>query len=286
VGSDVKTLRVGDEVYGAHVKKPLNALEMPGYCSEFVVTPESYLMIKPRHLSFEEITAVYISALTAYQSIKRGLELMPPGSSLEGKTVFVPGALSATGAPGSQLLKNVYGAKKLIATVSTPKIPLVEEYLPGVFDEIVDYKKQNVVETVGKGTVDFIYNTQWTLTSLFPILKPDSGVVMSIASVPTSDTLRSVIGPDRIPFWLAWIPDLIQLWYAWKLRGTNIKYEFLSGSPSIREDMEHVGEIIATGKIKAVMTVVNLSDINAVREGCQKVISGKGGIGALVIKIV
>lgn len=75
-------------------------------------------------------------------------------------------------------------------------------------------------------------------------------------------------------------------WYDWKLRGTNVQQDFVSGNPGDREDLEAFGEWVSSGKIKSVMTVVSIDDIEAVRRECEKVSTGKGGFGKLVIKLV
>ena len=75
-------------------------------------------------------------------------------------------------------------------------------------------------------------------------------------------------------------------WYRWKLRGTGAGYDFVSGNPGIRADLERAGELIADGKIKAVTTVVPFDDIKAVRKACDRVYTGKGGVGSLAIEIV
>ncbi|RWA05759.1 hypothetical protein EKO27_g9346, partial [Xylaria grammica] len=177
---------------------------------------------------------------------------------LEGKTVFVPGALSGTGSVAIQLLKNHYGVGRLISTVSTGKLPLVERYLPGLVD-------------------------QWDLLGAFPLANPRTGVVVSIASAPHPALFREML--PTAPFWIFWALAVAQWYYAFKLRGTNIKYTFVSGNFGVREDAERTGEFIATGKVKAVKRVVDLEDIEAVRKGCEQVYKGKGGIGKLVIKI-
>ena len=207
-----------------------------------------------------------------------------PGGTLEGKTVFMPGGLSATGSIGAQMIKNVFGAKRLVTTVSTPKIPLVEQYLPGIFDEVIDYKTQDVVQQVGQGKADFVYNTQWDLTGVLPIANPDHGVVVSIASIPPARVLRRVIGPEYVPFWVGWLLALVQLWYGWKA-GSKIKRDFVSGDLLNREDLESVGELVATCKIKALVSVVDFADLEAVRQACTQVSTGKGGFGKLVLKV-
>lgn len=243
------------------------------------------MLPKPPHLSFEEAASLSGYAVTAYQTIRRGLVLAGE-DSLEGKTVFIPGALSGGGFATIQIAKNVFGAEKIISTVSTPKMQLVEHYLPGLVDQLIDYTTTNVKDVVSNGSVDFMINTQWdTLSPGIPLLNPRTGVLMSIASIPPSSLLKELMGPDMVPWWLGWVLDLVQLWYAFKLRGTNIKYEFVSGNPEIREDLEKTGEFIATGKVKGVFRVVDLSDLKSVREECEKVNSGKGGLGRCVIRV-
>ena len=284
VGSGVKSLRVGDAVYGMHHQHPLFPLRPPGFCSEYAVTHASSLCLKPPGLSFDDAAGLAGHTLTAYQALK--LAMAAAGvDSLEGKTVFMTAALSATGAAGAQMIKHGFGAARLISTVSTPKLPLVEQYLPCVVDQVVDYTTQDVVRAVGRGTVDFVYNTQWDLVGTFPLLKPATGVVVSIASIPPPHVVKSLMG-SVAPRWMLWLLGAAQYWYAWKLRGTDVKLVFQSGDAGKREDVERTGEMIAQGKIKAVSTVVPLEDIAEVRRRCEMVATGKGGLGALVIKIV
>lgn len=291
VGSDVTSLKIGDAVYGLIFKHGQAELEKPGFASDFAVVPADLLLVKPANVSFEEVTAIFPGGLTAYQCLLRYFELtsQPANSMLEGKTVFMPGALSATGSIGAQVIKNIFKADRLVSTVSTPKVPLVDDYLPGVVDKIIDYKTENIVESVGRGTVDFVFNTQWDLISTFPLAKTDTGAVVSIASIPSAATLRKMFGPagfGRITPLVICFSNLAYMWYNWKLRGTNIKQDFVSGNAGNREDASRVNEWIAAGKLKAVMTVVNIDDLEAVREACGKVATGKGGLGGLIIKLV
>jgi NADPH:quinone reductase-like Zn-dependent oxidoreductase len=184
-----------------------------------------------------------------------------------------------------QVARNYFGAEKIISTVSTPKMDSVEKYLPGMVNQLYDYKTQDVVKLIGSGTVDFALNTQFTtLNECIALLKPD-GILMSIASLPKSDVILETLGPKLFPAWLGWILDFLQLWYTWKLRGTNIKYEFVSGDPGIREDMRVVTDMVAQGKVKPIFTAVSLDDLEEVREACERVRVSKGGLGKLVIRI-
>ncbi|KAK1636288.1 alcohol dehydrogenase [Colletotrichum phormii] len=268
VGTEVKNLKVGDAVYGLCFTRPASSIPDPGFCSDF-----------------EEAASLPGYTVTAYQTIKRGLVLARE-ESLEGKTVFVPGALSGGGFSAIQVALNVFGAKKIISTVSTPKMGLVEQYLPGMVDQLIDYTTTDVGSVVPKGSVDFMFNTQWnTMGPGIPLLTPETGILMSIASIPPPTLMKEVLGPSMVPFWVGWLLNLAQLWYLFLLRGTNIKHEFVSGNPEIREDLEKAGEFIATGKVKGVFRVVDLAELKSVRDECEKVNSGKGGIGRYIVRV-
>ncbi|OBR10391.1 putative Alcohol dehydrogenase [Colletotrichum higginsianum IMI 349063] len=285
IGSEVKRFKVGDAVYGLNIARPIFSGPDPGFCSEYAIVQERMMLPKPAQMSFEEAASLAGYTVTAYQCIKQGLALAGE-ESLEGKTVYIPGALSGGGSSTIQVAKNVFGAAKIISTVSTPKLGLVEQYLPGLVDQLVDYTTTEIGDVVPKGSVDFMVNTQMsTLSSGIPLLRPQTGVVVSIASIPPSSVFKEMVGPGVVPFWLCWLLDLTQLWYKWKLRGTNIQHQFVSGDSEKREDNEKAGEFIATGKVKGVFRVTNLSDIEAVREECGKVNTGKGGLGRCVVRI-
>ncbi|KAH8200388.1 hypothetical protein TruAng_005417 [Truncatella angustata] len=288
VGSNVTNFKPGDAVYGMAFGRPMEFDRLSGFCSQYCIGREKLFLHKPPHISFEEAGGLLSFTLTAYESLQLGAKHMAShGKKLEGSTVFVPGALSATGSICIQLLKNVFGVSKVIATVSTSKIPLVEKYLPGLVDQVVDYKlTRKLTDVIPAGGVDFAYNTQWnTLESVVPLMNKDTGVIVSIASIFPSRLLKLALGP-ALPFWVGWIADLAQLYYRWLVWGTNIKLDFVSGNGENRELVEKTAEVIALQKVKCVMRIVNLENIEAVRVACDEVYTGKGGIGKLVVKIV
>ena len=283
------SFKVGDAVYGLTFKHGEFPPVAPGFASEFVVAPSDTMILKPPSLTFEDAAALAGSTVTSYQVVRRFFELtgQPTDGSatLEGKTVFLQAALGGSGSVAAQVFKNVYGASKIITTVSTAKVPLVERLLPGVVDKVIDYKKQDVAQEVGK--VDFVFNTQWELTKSFSLAK-SGGVVLSIASVPGEETVRSMLGTQKVRFQslLFLVSRLAFWWYNWKLRGTNIKHDFVSGNMGDREALERSGEWVAAGKVKAITTVVDFPDLDAIRAECQKVADGKGGVGKLVIRVI
>lgn len=286
VGSAVNKLKVGDHVYGAYIEKPMFRKPPAGFAAEYALAEQDYLLPKPAHLTWEEAASISTVVVTSYQAWRRAMQLMGV-QSLEGKTVYIPAGLSSTGSMAAQVAKNVLGAEKVITTVSTAKMELVERYMPGVYDQVIDYTTQRPRDQVPRGSVDVMYNTQWdSMDEGIPMINPKTGVLVSISSVPGKETVRTVLGADKFPWWMGVLLDLAQLFYKWKLRGTNIPHELVSGSVEIREDLEAAGEIVALGKVKSVMRVAELGDLEAIRKGCGEVVSGKGGIGKLVVKIL
>ncbi|KAI0160554.1 alcohol dehydrogenase [Xylariaceae sp. FL1272] len=286
IGTEVKRFRPGDEVYAMDVGgRPFDFTHNPGLASQYAVCSEDIVVSRPSHISFEDAASLPGCTVTAYQCIERGLELLRENGvtdGLKGKTAFVPGALSSTGSIMIQLLRNEYGVKRIISTVSTAKLPLVEQYLPGYVDQLVDYTvHKQLTDAIPAGSVDLVLNTQWDLFKTFPLVNPKKGVVISIASLPHPALLREMI--PNLPFFVFWLLSAAQWYYAFKLRGTNVKYEFVSGNFGPRETVDKVGEFIAIGKVNAVTRTVDLEDLEAVRKACDQVATGKGGIGKLVV---
>lgn len=292
LGTAVSAFQIGDAVYGLTYKHGEFPPRAPGFASEFVVVPADTMLPKPPHVSFEDAAALAGSVVTSYQVVRRYFELtgQPTDGSatLEGKTVFLQAALGGSGSVAAQVVKNVYGAKRVVATVSTEKVAMVGALLPGVVDQVIDYKTEDVVEAVGRGAVDFVFNTQRDVVKTFALANPETGAVLSIASVPGKKTLRSFLGTSKVPFqWLLFLVSrLAYVWYDWNLRGTKIRHDFVSGDMGDREAIERAGEWVAAGKVKAIATVVDLDDLQAVRAECQKVADGKGGVGKLVIRVL
>lgn len=290
VGSGVQSLRVGDAVYGMGLKRPMAsaiANGAAGWCAEYAITTADLLLVKPSQLSFEQAASGLSNLVTAIQSTRTCMQLSPgafPDQTLEGKTVLITAGLGASTSIAAQYAKNVMGAKKVITTVSTAKVPLLDQLLPGIFDQVVDYQTENLVSKIGEGKVDFLYNSRIDVMSYLPVMKQDS-VIAPILGLPTPELFEQMMGASTVPFWIKWILALAQLYYKWKLSGTNIKMQFVSGDVGIREDLERAGEIMATGKVKTIQTVVAFDDLEAIKKGCEQARTLKGKLGQLVVKL-
>ena len=235
---------------------------------------------KPSSLTFTEASAIPLAGLTALQCMQKAESLLPGG--LKGKTVFVPAGLSGTGSFAVQLAKNVFGAGKVITTLSTGKIARGKE-LFGSDVQIIDYTKENVVAAIGKGTVDYMFDCTGQTTSVLSVLKK-GGVIVSIATLPSGDQMAKDM-PD-MPFFIRTLLNLANWFLTWWVGRAGVKYLYMFMSPSA-EGLNNYATWVKEGKVTPVVgRTAKLSDIDAVRKGCKEVFDGKGGIGKFVIEIV
>jgi NADPH:quinone reductase-like Zn-dependent oxidoreductase len=184
-----------------------------------------------------------------------------------------------------QLAKNVFGAGKVITTLSTGKIPKIKEYLKkSTPDTIVDYTKENVNEAIGKGNVDFMFDTMKGATAALPVMKKKTGVIVSVSTSGSGTVLKKNHAPD-LPSYLVMLLNIIDWFYTTYIGWYGVNYSSLYMSGNAK-NLESLSRWVGEGKIKTVVgRTVKLSDIEGVRKGCQEVYDGKGTVGKFVIEI-
>uniref|UniRef100_A0A2P2IQW5 Enoyl reductase (ER) domain-containing protein n=2 Tax=Rhizophora mucronata TaxID=61149 RepID=A0A2P2IQW5_RHIMU len=133
VGSQVKKLKEGDEVYGDINEEGLNHPKNHGSLAEYTAVEEKLLALKPKNLSFVEAASLPLALETAYEGLERA------GMSV-GKTVLVLGGAGGVGTLIIQLAKHVFGASVVASTASTKKLDLLRSL--GA-DVAIDYTKEN-----------------------------------------------------------------------------------------------------------------------------------------------
>lgn len=126
VGSLVKGLRVGDEVFGE-----INR----GAFAEYVSVTEKELAKMPPGLSFEAAATLPVAATTALQGLRDAAEIQP------GQSVLINGAAGGVGTFAVQVAKAL-GAQ-VTAVCSTPNVSLVRSL--GA-DHVVDYKQEDFTQ--------------------------------------------------------------------------------------------------------------------------------------------
>ncbi|XP_062195190.1 2-methylene-furan-3-one reductase-like [Phragmites australis] len=151
VGSQVKSFKEGDEVYGMISEKPLEDPKQSGSLAEYTAVEEKLLAPKPKGLDFAQAASLPLAIETANEGLERA------GFSA-GKSILVLGGAGGVGSLIIQLAKQVYGASKVAATASTKKLELLKSL--GA-DVAIDYTKENfedlpetydvVLDAVGQG---------------------------------------------------------------------------------------------------------------------------------------
>ena len=129
VGSDVADLRPGDEVFGWS----------SGAFAEYASGPADHFVRKPAGLTFEEASAVGVSASTALQLLR------DDGKVRAGQKVLVNGASGGVGTFAVQIAK-AFGAE-VTAVTSTKNVDLVRSI--GA-DHVIDYTREDFTGAAGR----------------------------------------------------------------------------------------------------------------------------------------
>lgn len=277
-GDEVTAFKAGDQVFGI-------LAETSGAASEYVCVSASTIAHQPASVTSIAAASVPVVGLTALHAFDYAERTIPGG--LRGKTVFVNAGLSGTGSVAVQLAKHVFGAARVITTVSTRKVPRVPELLgEGTVDQIVDYQTQDVLKEVEKGSVDFFYDTMRQAVKYVSLVKPETGLVGSISTFPSGDQV-AVTYPTT-----AWVLrvvlDVMYWYYRWRIHRYRVKYMFFMLDPKLSaERLARLAGWMEDGRLKPVVgRTAQLKDLKAVIEGCEEVKSGKGGVGKFVVQIV
>ncbi|KAL8142397.1 hypothetical protein V2J09_015429 [Rumex salicifolius] len=146
VGSQVKELKVGDEVYGDISEKALDGPKQFGSLAEYTAVEEKLVALKPQSIDFVQAASLPLAIETANEGLKRA------GFSA-GKSILVLGGAGGVGSLVIQLAKHVFGASKVAATASTGKIEFIKSL--GV-DIAIDYTKEKFEDLPDK--FDVVYD--------------------------------------------------------------------------------------------------------------------------------
>ncbi len=119
VGRNVKQFQPGDEVFGA--------CDCGGF-AEYVCASENALVLKPVSMTFEEVAAVPVAALTALQGLR------DKGKIQSGQKVLINGASGGVGTFAVQIAKS-FGAE-VTAVCSTRNLDMAHSI--GA-DQVIDY---------------------------------------------------------------------------------------------------------------------------------------------------
>ena len=123
------------------------------------------------------------------------------------------------------------------------------------------------------------------------LLRP-KGAVITVSILTSGDVLQnsSVMrrSPDKndkatVPFPLRIALNVMDKIRVLRACRYGVKYASIFLEPNAT-DLESIREWVETGKLKTIVgTKANFTDIQAVRDACQVVYDGKGGVGKSVI---
>jgi NADPH:quinone reductase-like Zn-dependent oxidoreductase len=135
VGRRVKTLKVGDRVWGA------KGHGSAGSYAQYVAVPEAEVGRCPQRLTSAEAASMPYVSLTAWKAITSGLKLNPHNSA--GKRVLVHAGSGGVGSFAIQLLR-AWGAE-VVTTCSTRNIELCKGLGAA---QVIDYTRQDFAQVV------------------------------------------------------------------------------------------------------------------------------------------
>lgn len=171
VGSQVKGLKEGDEVYGNIHEKALDGPKQSGSLAEYTAVEEKLLALKPKNIDFAQAAGLPLAIETAYEGLERA-------GFRAGKSILVLGGAGGVGTLVIQLAKHVYGASKVAATSSTGKLELLKSL--GA-DVAIDYTKENIEDLPEK--YDVIYDAVGQGEKAAKLVKEGGSVVVLTGAV-------------------------------------------------------------------------------------------------------
>lgn len=212
--------------------------------------------------------------------------------------------MSGTGLFACQLAKNVFHAGKIITTVSTAKIPKLKELLGGNtvdqseafhfppptnsiinIHQVIDYTESDPTDVIDHGSVDFLFDTVGLAMQYLCLMRPGSSRIVSIATLPSGNQLQNSSLLDLphhpiIPFPFRLGLNLLDQVRQLRARRYGVEYSYMileSSGKVLDELRQHVDE----GRLVTVVsTIAEIGNIESVRNACEVVYSGKGGLGS------
>jgi NADPH:quinone reductase-like Zn-dependent oxidoreductase len=166
VGRNVQQLRPGDEVFGDIFESGL------GGFAEYVSAREDAFVLKPANLTFDEVAAVPVAALTALQGLR------DKGQIETGQKVLINGASGGVGTFAVQIAK-AFGAE-VTAVCSTRNVDMVRSI--GA-DQVIDYTKEDFTKKEQQYDLILAANGYHPILAYKHALSPKGRYVMSGGSM-------------------------------------------------------------------------------------------------------
>lgn len=156
--------------------------------------------------------------------------------------------------------------------------------------QVVDYTKSDARDVVEHGSVDFLFDTVGLAMPYLCLMRPGSSRIVSISTMPSGSQLQdsSILNLPHhptVPLPFRLVLNLLDQVCRYRAQryGVEYSYMFLKSSG---KDLDELRNYVEEGRLRTVVgTVAEIHDIVSVRNACNVVYSGKGGIGKSVIRV-
>lgn len=236
IGSEVKDWQVGQAVFARPETTRF------GTYADYTVVDDHLLASKPDGVSFDEVAAVPLAGLTAYQA------LFTHGELKAGEKVLIHAGAGGVGIYAIQLAKNA-GAT-VITTASKKNHELLKEL--GA-DQVIDYHTTDFSEVLEE--IDLVFDTLGGAVQKdsFKVLN-EAGRLISIVSQPAEELAQRIAKAESI--WLQ--PDGLQLQAIAELMAAG-KVKSIVGQtyPLTADGVKAAHELSATHHAKGKIVLIN-----------------------------
>jgi NADPH:quinone reductase-like Zn-dependent oxidoreductase len=227
VGRNVTEFRPGDEVFGVCISDPQATgtkvwVHRQGAFAEYVCAPESTLVLKPDHVTFEEAASAPVAALTALQGLRDKGQIQP------GHKVLIHGAGGGVGTFAVQIAK-WFGAD-VTGVSRTSNLGMVRSI--GA-DRVIDHTQEHFTETGHRYDLIFDCFANQSLSAYRRVLNP-RGIYVGVG------------GPGGIGVVTRWIKMLVLS------RFVSQKFVTFLTRPR-KEDLIIIRDLLAAGKLRPVI---------------------------------
>ena len=217
VGSGVTRFSPDDEVFGDVFNTGLGSL------AEYAKTKEDNLVAKPKNISFDDMAAVPVAAITALQGLR------DTGKIKSGQSVLINGASGGVGSFAVQIAKS-FGAR-VTGVCSTRNLELIQSF--GA-DHAIDYTKNDFASQHEKYDLIFDAVGNRSVPDMAKALKPNGRCVIA-GFTKMSRLLHHIFRG------------------AWVSKTTNKWVGLMPTAHMEKEDLEFIAELLATGKVRSVI---------------------------------
>jgi NADPH:quinone reductase-like Zn-dependent oxidoreductase len=138
------------------------------------------------------------------------------------------------------------------------------------------------MDAIPAGSIDFMFDTLGLAMDSLPLIRKDTGYVVSISMSPSGDQMVEA-GKLEVPFVFRKILNFADCVRTWRASTWGVTYKYLFMQPS-GKDLDQLREYVENGQLRPVVgNLVHYRDVDAVKEACDVVFRSKGGIGKTVI---